>query len=130
MLTKISTITRERGNGTIIKVIIFLVFVAVLVYMAIQLSKSKVKEMELQDLMTEQAKWAARTEARKIERFIYKRAIEMGIPVKRKDVDVKIRSGRIIMKVRYVEDVPLLPFDLYTYKRNVVLELDRPIFYF
>lgn len=85
----------------------------------------KLRSSELYDFMEEQAMFAGRSKADAIKKRIINRAIELDLPVKKKDITVQRRAGRIRMKCTYTVPVE---FPGYTYQWHFEHIVDRPVF--
>ncbi len=89
---------------------------------------------ELYDYMDEQAKFAGRVTPEVLKKRILKRAVELELPVKEKDIKVERVGGRIRMKCSYtvhLESPHFIlttepPFVTQTWKFD--LKVDRPVF--
>ncbi|MGE0640779.1 MAG: hypothetical protein AB7G12_04930 [Thermoanaerobaculia bacterium] len=87
----------------------------------------KIATSELYDFMVEQAKWAGNTPAEVMQRRIFGKADELGLPVDPKKVTVEKPGDRVRMRAVFM--VPL-EFPGYTYEWNFDLQVERPIFIF
>ena len=105
--------------------IIWLLVLAAFALVCFKAIPVKIKSAELYDYMEEQAKFAGSTSSEILRQRIIKRAGDLGLPVKPKDVMVERAGGRIRMTVSYTV---LLEFPAYTYRWSFTHEVDRPIF--
>ncbi len=87
----------------------------------------RVARAELTDFVEEQCKFATRLSAKQIQKNIYDKAVELDIPLPRKEIQVTKGGGKI--RVRWNYTVPL-EFPGYTHQYRVSDEMERPIFIF
>lgn len=85
----------------------------------------KISTSELYDYMVEQAKWAGNTPAEVLEKRIYNKGNELGLPLDPKQVKVEKPTDKV--RMRAVFTVPL-EFPGYTYEWKFDLQVERPIF--
>ena len=87
----------------------------------------KIATSELYDFMVEQAKWAGNTPAETLQKRIFSKADELGLPVDPKKVTVEKPGDKVRMRATFM--VPL-EFPGYTYNWDFDLQVERPIFIF
>lgn len=116
----------ERGEGRA-GCVMWTLLLGILVLIAAKAVPVQLNVMALKDRMDEAAQMRPRDSARQLEKFILDRAIELELPVKAKDIDVKKGTDRVRMKVNFV--VPL-DFYVYTYNWKVDIDMRRDIFQF
>ena len=117
---------RQAGQGKIgcaIWVLCFLVAAMV----AYKMIPVKVKTAELQDFMTDQAKWAGNATAEALKKSILAKAHELGLPLDEKGV--KVETGRDRVRMEAVYTVPV-EFPGYTYQWRFHQMVDRNIYIF
>lgn len=85
----------------------------------------KIHSAELYDFMEEQAMFAGSAKPEEIKKRILRRAEELELPLKAKDLSVEQHGGRIRMKATYT--VPL-EFPGYTHYWKFEHVIDRPVF--
>ena len=104
---------------------LWMLLLAAIVVVLVKAAPVRIKSAQLKDFMTEQAKFAQRTNAATLKKRILKRAYELEIPVDPKKVSVVKGRGNIRMTADYT-----VPLDFYVYKRNwdFHLVVDEPVF--
>lgn len=85
----------------------------------------KIATSELYDFMVEQAKWAGNTPSEVLQKRIFNKGHELGLPVDPRQVTVEKPGDRVRMRAAFV--VPL-EFPGYTYDWAFDLQVERPIF--
>jgi hypothetical protein len=116
---------RQSGEG-IMGCIVWLVLLAAIALVLIKMLPVKIASAELADFLVEQAKFAGRgTTAAGVQQAIYDKAVTLNLPVAKKDIEVYLTAGRIIMKCKYSVSVDLI---VYTYVWEFKHEENRPIF--
>jgi hypothetical protein len=85
----------------------------------------KIATSELYDFMVEQAKWAGRTPADVIQKRIFSKGSELGLPIDTKQVTVEKPGDNVRMRAAFT--VPL-EFPGYTYNWEFDLQVERPIY--
>lgn len=116
----------QAGNGKL-GCILWSLLLLVGVMIAWKAIPVKIASSELYDFMVEQAKWAGNTPAEVMERRIFGKADELGLPVDPKNVKVEKPGDKVRMRATFM--VPL-EFPGYTYEWNFDLQVERPIFIF
>jgi len=116
----------EAGDGKL-GCILWVLLLLVGVLIAWKAIPVKIASSELYDFMVEQAKWAGQTDAETIEKRIFAKATELGLPVDRRRVEAVKAGGKLRMRATYT--VPL-EFPGYTYIWEFDLQVERPIFIF
>ncbi len=116
---------RQAGEG-IAGCALWAVILGIAVLIVIKIVPVKVQSAELKDFMLEQAKFAGRrANADRIKKAILDKADELGLPVTKEDVSVRLSGGRIRMRCTYVVPVDLV---VHTYMWKFDHQVDRPIF--
>lgn len=106
--------------------IVWLVLLAAVGLILIKMLPVKIASAELADFIVEQAKFAGRgTTAAGVHKAIYEKAAALNLPVTKKDIEVRLTGGRIIMKCSYSVPIDLV---VYTYVWEFKHEENRPIF--
>ncbi len=114
----------RRGEGKI-GCILWSALLVAFVAVCWKIIPVKLRSTELYDFMEEQAMFAGRSKPDAIKKRIVTRAEELDLPVKKKNISVERRAGRIRMKVTYT--VPI-EFPGYTYRWDFEHIVDRPVF--
>ena len=117
----------ERGEGNF-GCILWALVVIVVVYIGWMMVPVKIASAQLEDFMTEQAKWAERRSPERIEKAILAKARELELPLDPKKLKVERRGDHIYMKTEYV--VPVEFIGGYVYEWHFEHDVDRPIFIF
>ena len=106
--------------------VVWLVIVACGVLLLVKVVPIKVASAEMQDYIVELAKNSGRgTTTAGLEKAILDKAINLGLPVTKKDITVHLSGGRVTMKCKYVVPVDLI---IYTYMWEFSHDVNRPIF--
>ena len=116
----------QRGEGRI-GCIIWLLLLGAGVLVGFKTIPVKIATSELYDFMVEQAKWAAGAPADVIQRRIFNKAVELGLPVDTRKVTVEKPGDNV--RMRAIFTVPL-EFPGYTYQWNFDLQVERSIYIF
>ena len=116
----------QRGEGKL-GCLFWLALVLILCLIAWKTFPIKLNSSRLEDFMLEQARFSARRSAPQIQKDIADRAVELGLPVKRKDVSVQKTASKIRVHCTYTVPVE---FPLYTYYWKFDVDIERPIFRF
>lgn len=115
----------ERGEGNL-GCIFWLLAMGIVLLIAWKAIPVKLQSAELYDHMDEIAKFAARRATiEEIEKSILARAVELKIPLQKKDITVNKTGQRIFMQIEY--NIPL-EFPGFTYQWHFKQTVDRPIF--
>ncbi len=114
---------RQAGEGKL-GCMIWLAAFAISALIAYKMVPVRVQAAQLKDFMSEQAKYS-RAGNDKLEQAIVNRAKELGLPVKKENVKVDLRTKRVRMSCKFV--VPI-EFPGYTYNWSFNLEIDEPRF--
>jgi hypothetical protein len=115
---------RQRGEARLGTIIWILLFVA-MVMISKEAIPVKIKSSQLQDFMTDLAKFSTRQDDDKLRARIFEKAEELELPLRKENVSVRKANGRVRMKASY--EVPL-EFPFYTYVWRFEHDVDRPIF--
>jgi hypothetical protein len=118
---------RNQAGDSKIGCILWALLLAIGVLIAWKAIPVKIASSELYDYMVEQAKWAGGAPADVIQRRVYNKAIELGLPVDIKNVKVEKPGDNV--KMRAVFTVPL-EFPGYTYEWNFDFQVNRAIYIF
>lgn len=114
----------RHGQGKLGCVLWLLVLLAV-VGIAAKLIPIKIRSAELYDFMEEQAMFAGRAKPDEIKKRILRRAEELELPLKKKNLSVERRAGRVRMRATYTVPVELPG---YTFEWAFEHIVDRPVF--
>ena len=112
------------GQGKIGCILWLLALLAV-VGIAAKLVPIKIRSAELYDFMEEQAMFAGRASAETLKKRILERAVDLELPLDKKNLTVERRGGRIRMRATYTVPVELPG---YTYYWDFEHIIDRPVF--
>ena len=116
---------RQVGEG-MVGCIIWIALVGFGGLVLLKMVPVKMATSELQDFMVEQAKFAGRrTTAASVHKAIYEKALQLALPVTKKDVKVTLAGGRIVMKCSYTVPVDLV---LFTYDWEFDHDINRQYF--
>jgi len=99
----------QRGSGRL-GVIIWLALMGAAVFTGVRAIPVRVAVYEFHDYVDEQVKFAAahsRVDAKKLTRRILEKAHELGLPLDKKQVEVKIRKNEVKVHVRHQVTVDL-----------------------
>ena len=116
--------SRQRGEGRI-GCLFWAVVLAIVVLVGIKMVPIKYASAQFFDYMDEQAKFAQRMKPDDMKKSILRKARELDIPIKPKDLNVTKRGDRIKINAYYVVPVE---FPGYTYVWEFREEIDEPIF--
>jgi hypothetical protein len=119
--------TKARGQAGDGKIgcILWALLVAAGVLVAWKAIPVKIQTSELYDYMVEQAKWAGGAPADALQRRIFAKARELGLPVDTKQVTVEKPGDKVRMRAAFT--VPL-EFPGYTYQWDFDLQVERSIY--
>lgn len=114
----------RRGQGKLGCILWLLVLLAV-VGIAAKLIPIKIRSAELYDFIEEQALFAGRSSPETLKKRILERAVDLDIPLKKENLKIDRRGGRIQIRATYT-----IPVELpgYTYNWDFEHILDRPVF--
>jgi hypothetical protein len=116
---------RQAGEG-IVGCVVWLVILGIVGLILIKMLPVKIASSELLDFMNEQAKFAGRrTTKAGVEKAILAKALELGLPVTKKDIQVQLSSGRIVMRCTYSVPVDLI---FHTYVWEFDHQVNKPVF--
>jgi hypothetical protein len=115
---------RQRGEARLGTVVWILLFVA-MVMISKEAIPVKIRSSQLQDFMTDLAKFSTREPDDKLQAKIFRKGQELELPLRKENVTVRKGNGRVKMKASY--EVPL-EFPFYTYVWRFEHDVDRPIF--
>ena len=118
--------SRQRGQGKIGCALWILAFV-VAGMVAFKMIPVKVKTSELHSFMVDQAKWAGNSTTEALKKSILAKALELGLPLDEKGVNVAKDRDHVRMEVTYT--VPI-EFPGYTYNWDFHEMVDRNIYIF
>ncbi len=116
----------QRGDSKL-GCVLWLLLLGVAVMVGWKMIPLKISAAELEDFMSEQAKFAAGASEETLKRRILDKAGELNLPVRPQDVTVSKANERIRMRVVFTIPVE---FPGYTYEWNFDLNIDRQIFIF
>lgn len=114
----------QSGDGKL-GCILWLLVVAMGALVAWKAIPVKIASSELYDYMVEQAKWAGNTPSDMLQKRIFNKGSELGLPVDAKQISVEKAGEKVRMRAVFV--VPL-EFPGYTYEWDFDLQVERPIF--
>ena len=115
----------ERGEGNL-GCIVWILVLALGIFLAFKLIPVKIKSAEFYDYMDEMAKFsAANATHEQIEKRLLDKAQELEIPLEKRNLRIKLERERIQIEASYTIPVH---FPGYTYNWNFHHKLDRPIF--
>ena len=114
----------RRGQGKLGCILWLLVLLAV-VGIAAKLIPIKIRSAELYDFIEEQALFAGRASPEALKKRILDRAVDLEIPLKKENLKIDRRGGRIQIRATYT-----IPVELpgYTYNWDFEHIIDRPVF--
>lgn len=119
--------TIDRRGSSKLGCAIWLVALGVFALILWMMVPVKLRSIELYDYMGEQAKFAQRAKAEVLKKRILKRADELRLPLKEKDLNVERSMTRIRMRARYTIPVE---FPGYTYLWDFEHVIDEPLYIF
>ena len=115
---------RERGEGNF-GCLVGLIFLAIAIFVAYKMIPVKVKNAELRQVITDEAKAAGTHKDDMIMKAILAKAEETKLPVSEENVKIKRAANEITVDVEYV--VPI-EFPGFTYQWKVHHVAENPIF--
>ena len=115
---------RERGEGNF-GCLVGLIFLAIAIFIAYKMIPVKVKNAELRQVVTDEAKAAGTHKDDQIMKAILAKAEENNLPVTEEDVTIARSGNEITVTVKYV--VPI-EFPGFTYQWKIHHEAQNPIF--
>lgn len=115
---------RERGEGNF-GCLFGLILLAIAIFIAYKMIPIKVKNAELRQVVTDEAKAAGTHKDDQIMRAILAKAEENNLPVTEEDVKINRASNEITVEVQYVVPVE---FPGYTYQWKIHHLAQNPIF--
>ncbi len=104
---------------------IWLALLGIFVMVALKAVPVKISSSQLFDYMEGQAKFVKRPTKALLTNRILGKAMELDLPIKKKDIKVVVGGARVKMEVKYM--VPLV-FPGYTYEWDFEFKIDRPVF--
>lgn len=115
---------RQRGEGNF-GCLIGLIFLALAIFVAYKMIPVKVKNAELRQVITDEAKSAGSHRDDQILAAILSKAREDNLPVAEENVTIKRANSEITVDVEYTVPVE---FPGYTYQWNIHHHVNNPIF--
>ena len=115
---------RERGEGNF-GCLVGLIFLALAVFIAYKMIPVKVKNAELRQVITDEAKSAGSRRDDQIMASILHKAQEDSLPLTENDVTIKRGPNEITIDVEYTVPVD---FPGYTYQWTIHHHVNNPIF--
>ena len=115
---------RERGEGNF-GCLVGLIFLALAIFIAYKMIPVKVKNAELRQVITDEAKSAGTHRDDQILASILQKAQEDNLPVTENDVNIKRAASEITVDVEYTVPVE---FPGYTYQWHIHHHVQNPIF--
>jgi hypothetical protein len=115
---------RERGEGNL-GCLVGLIFLALAIFVAYKMIPVKVKNAELRQTITDEAKSAGTHRDDQILAAILAKAAEDKLPVTQDDVKISRAASQITVIVEYTVPVE---FPGYTYQWHIHHEVSNPIF--
>ncbi len=103
------TVRGQRGSGRL-GVLIWLVMMGAAVFTGVRAIPVRVAVYQFHDYVDEQVKFAAaasRVDPRKLTRRILEKAHELGLPLDKKQVEVKVKRNEVKVHVRHQVTVDL-----------------------
>ena len=104
---------REDGMGKV-GVTFWVGLLVVIVYVGYKMIPIKIRDAEFYDFMVEQARWAGRERPEVIQKTILDRAVQLELPIERKNLDVQ-KVGRDHTRIQCVYTVDV-DFPFYTHE--------------
>lgn len=114
----------SRGEGRL-GCILWLLVAGVVGMIAVKAVPVKLTDVEFADYIEEQAQFSGRASGETIQKRILKRAKELDIPLKQKNLRVEKSTRRVRIQCSYTVT---LDFGVYSYDWEFEHDLDRPIF--
>ena len=116
---------RQAGEG-LAGCVVWLVILGLVALILVKVVPVKIASSELLDFMNEQAKFAGRrTTKAGVEKAIMAKALELGLPVTKKDIQVQVSSGRIVMRCTFSVPVDLV---FHTFVWDFDHQVNKPVF--
>lgn len=116
---------QERGDGNL-GCIVWVLVLAIGVFIAFKMIPVKIKAAEFYDYMDEMAKYsAANATQEQVEKRLMDKARELDIPLEKRNLRVNLSQDHIRVEATFTIPVE---FPGYTYNWNFHQVLDRPIF--
>jgi hypothetical protein len=115
---------RERGEGNL-GCLVGLIFLALAIFVAYKMIPVKVKNADLRQTITDEAKSAGSHRDEQIMANILSKAKENNLPVTENDVKIQRANSAITVEVDYTVPVE---FPGYTYQWHIHHEVNNPIF--
>jgi hypothetical protein len=116
--------SRQAGDSKI-GCVLWLLALGIAVMVAVKMIPVKIKTAELQDHMTEMAKFARGASVEDLRKGILERSVQLGLPVREDDIQIQLTRDRVRMDVKYTVPVE---FPGYTYQWSFHHSIDRPVF--
>lgn len=114
----------QRGEGRI-GCILWLLVVIAAVMVAVKVVPVKLVDIEFGDYIEEQAQFAGRSSGDTLRARIIKKAKELDVPIKKKDLKVEKSMNHVKIEASYMVN---LDFGFYQYDWELKHEIDRKLF--
>lgn len=118
---------RSRGGEGKLGCVIWLLILAVFATFCWQFIPVQLHSSELKDYMETQAERAGSRSPEEIKARVLKRAKDLKLPVRAKDLKVERAGGRVRMECAYSVQIE---FFFYTHQMDFDYVVDRPVFVF
>lgn len=106
--------------------VVWLVILGCGILLLVKVVPIKVASAEMQDFMVELAKNTGRgTTTAGLEKAIFQKALDLGLPVTKKAITVHLSGGRVTMRCNYVVPVDMV---VYTHMWAFNHDVTRPVF--
>jgi predicted membrane protein len=115
---------RERGEGNF-GCLVGVIFIVLALFVAYKMIPIKVKNAEIRQVVTDEAKSAGTHQDGRIKETILAKAREDNLPITEDDIDIKRNNNEITIDVNYT--VPVV-FPGYTYQWKINHHVNNPIF--
>jgi hypothetical protein len=105
--------------------LLWLAAAGITIMIAVAVIPVKLNDLEFGDYMEEQAQFSGRATVEAMRKRILKRAQELEIPLKAKNLSIEKGTARVRIKCKYTVT---LEFPFYTYDWDFWHDIDRPVF--
>ncbi len=111
----VATIRDQRGEGRI-GLLVSLALLAVGIFVGVKIIPVRINAYEFGDFITEECRFAAvRSQDAEVAKRILDKAVQLEIPLKKKDLKVQRTAGEMIITASYEQPIDL-KVTVYTYK--------------
>jgi len=109
--------TGERGEGRV-GFLITLIVVAIVIFLGVKVVPVRIAAYEFRDVLREEARYGAvRNNDATVAERILQRAVELEIPLEKKNLEVKRTQAQMIISARYEQPIDF-KVTKYIYKFN------------